>query len=380
MTLRVVAACLISLVCADTASAQAPTPKSGAGGQGQFRVCADPENMPHSNQKQEGFENKIADLIAKEFGASTQLCLVGPAARLHPEHDERDTRGRAMRRRHRRPRGLRSGPHDEAVLPIDLRLRVSQRQRTADQVAGRPDTQEGQDRRAPARRRLHESAAGARACRSGEWSATSLASARSTRRRIPRVRSSTPSRAARSTSRSSGVPRQDTSSSRQRVPLAMVPVPSGKGDLPFEFGISMGVKPDNDALRVRLEKVIDTRRAEITKILNDYNVPLVERKAGAETMMTQHARRHMCARSTLTADRCGLSWRRWQVLVWNESGFLPTPGLSAQATSTTYRNVYDGWKWWHVYCYRCHGTNAIGDDTAPNLIEPNAQAHVPLSS
>ena len=36
---------------------------------------------------------------------------------------------------------------------------------------------------------------------------------------------------------------------QQRVPLAMVPVPSGKGDLPFEFGISMGVKPGNEALQ-----------------------------------------------------------------------------------------------------------------------------------
>ena len=67
---------------------------------------------------------------------------------------------------------------------------------------------------------------------------------------------------------------------QQRVPLVMVPVPSEKGDLPFEFGISMGVKPGNDALKAKLEKVIETRRAEITKILNDYNVPLVERKAG----------------------------------------------------------------------------------------------------
>ena len=36
---------------------------------GQFRVCADPENLPFSNRNQEGFENKIADLIAKELGA-----------------------------------------------------------------------------------------------------------------------------------------------------------------------------------------------------------------------------------------------------------------------------------------------------------------------
>jgi len=67
---------------------------------------------------------------------------------------------------------------------------------------------------------------------------------------------------------------------QQRVPLVMVPIPSGKGDLPFEFGMSMGVKPGNDALRIKLEKEIDARRAEITKILNDYNVPLIERKAG----------------------------------------------------------------------------------------------------
>jgi mono/diheme cytochrome c family protein len=45
----------------------------------------------------------------------------------------------------------------------------------------------------------------------------------------------------------------------------------------------------------------------------------------------------------------------------------------AQTTSDTYKNVYDGWKWWHVYCYRCHGQDAIATATAPNLIDPNAK-------
>src|SRR5262245_20763168 len=36
----------------------------------QFRVCADPENLPFSNRRLEGFENKIATLIAKELGAT----------------------------------------------------------------------------------------------------------------------------------------------------------------------------------------------------------------------------------------------------------------------------------------------------------------------
>lgn len=43
----------------------------------------------------------------------------------------------------------------------------------------------------------------------------------------------------------------------------------------------------------------------------------------------------------------------------------------AAATSETYREVYQGWKWWHVYCYRCHGVDALGTTTAPNLTDPN---------
>jgi quinoprotein dehydrogenase-associated probable ABC transporter substrate-binding protein len=33
-----------------------------------LRVCADPHNLPFSNQAGEGFENKIADLLAQELG------------------------------------------------------------------------------------------------------------------------------------------------------------------------------------------------------------------------------------------------------------------------------------------------------------------------
>ena len=44
---------------------------------------------------------------------------------------------------------------------------------------------------------------------------------------------------------------------------------------------------------------------------------------------------------------------------------------SAAATAETYRAVYQGWKWWHVYCYRCHGVDALGTTTAPNLTDPN---------
>lgn len=35
---------------------------------GEFRVCADPNNLPFSNDRGEGFENKLAELIAADLG------------------------------------------------------------------------------------------------------------------------------------------------------------------------------------------------------------------------------------------------------------------------------------------------------------------------
>jgi mono/diheme cytochrome c family protein len=80
-------------------------------------------------------------------------------------------------------------------------------------------------------------------------------------------------------------------------------------------------------------------------------------------MITPHARRFLCTGvaiflATLTS-------------VWQEGRLLSNTVVAAQATSDTYRNVYNGWKWWHVYCYRCHGVDAIGTTTAPNLTDPN---------
>ena len=46
------------------------------------------------------------------------------------------------------------------------------------------------------------------------------------------------------------------------------------------------------------------------------------------------------------------------------------PAVSSRSQET-YQSVYNGWKWWHVYCFRCHGTNAIATTLAPDLIDPN---------
>jgi len=54
-----------------------------------------------------------------------------------------------------------------------------------------------------------------------------------------------------------------------------------------------------------------------------------------------------------------------------------SPMAPVQNKADIYKDVYNGWKWWHVYCYRCHGMNAVGGNLAPNLIDPNEKMTLP---
>ena len=87
-------------------------------------------------------------------------------------------------------------------------------------------------------------------------------------------------------------------------------------------------------------------------------------------MIIPYARRLLCTRSLLTAT-VAVFLATAAGAVWDGNGFQPGSIVTAQASSETYKNVYDGWKWWHVYCYRCHGTDANGTPNAPNLTDPN---------
>src|SRR5215213_8809089 len=61
---------VVAVVCANkkdatiaVAAAQTITRPAGV-----LRVCADPNNLPFSNERLEGFENKIAELLAHDLG------------------------------------------------------------------------------------------------------------------------------------------------------------------------------------------------------------------------------------------------------------------------------------------------------------------------
>jgi quinoprotein dehydrogenase-associated probable ABC transporter substrate-binding protein len=57
---------------APLAAQDQPALRSNAPREGVVRICADPDNMPASNQNGEGYENQIAELIAKEWNAKLE--------------------------------------------------------------------------------------------------------------------------------------------------------------------------------------------------------------------------------------------------------------------------------------------------------------------
>jgi quinoprotein dehydrogenase-associated probable ABC transporter substrate-binding protein len=271
---------LLCLACANDVFAQAASPgKPGTSGKAQFRVCADPENMPHSNQKLQGFENKIADLVAKELGEPTRYTWWGQRrgfirntmnATLEegrcdvvigiPEgYDLVSPTKPYYRSTYVFVYPKDKGPQiksldDPALKKVKIGVHL-----LGDDYTNPPPVHE------LSKRGVVGNLVGFSTFYSAENPPSAIIDAVASGKVDVAI---------------VWGPAAGYFVKHQRVPLAMVPVPSGPGDLPFEFGISMGVKPGNTALKNQLEKVIETRRAEIVKILNDYNVPLVERKAG----------------------------------------------------------------------------------------------------
>ena len=68
------------------------------------------------------------------------------------------------------------------------------------------------------------------------------------------------------------------------VPLSVTPITGTQGFAPlsFRFAIAMGVRKGDSALRARLDGVIARERGTIRNILTSYGVPLVEMKGGSD--------------------------------------------------------------------------------------------------
>ena len=235
--------------------------------EGQFRVCADPNNLPYSNEKHEGFENKIAELFAKELGAS-------PGFTWWPDR-----------------RGF-----------IRNTLRAGQ----CDVVMGVPN---GYDQ-VRWTRPYYRSTYAFVSARNGQFHVRSWDDPVLRNARIGIVAATPPADALVKkglignvvsyrltidyTSEYPGEivdhvaagkvdiaivwgPVAGYFAKKQSVPLDVVPVPELPGlDIPFTYEISMGVRKGDKERQAQLDDILTRKQGEVRKILEDYGVPLVE--------------------------------------------------------------------------------------------------------
>jgi quinoprotein dehydrogenase-associated probable ABC transporter substrate-binding protein len=238
-----------------------------------LRVCADPDNLPYSHQDGSGFENRIAQLVAADFGVPLEYAwlpdrrgfvrktmgagscdlivgvpagfertlntrpyyrssyvLVEPVTHGPPPEGFDDARLKHWRI------GVQLIGDDAATTPPAYALAQAG---AVDNVVGYPIP--GQQ---PAAARIVQALA------RGELDAAFLWG-----------------------------PQAGFYALHARVPLRLhyVPPPETLKEQPFTFAIAMGVRRGDQALRDRLDELLVRRRADILAILADYGVPVLEK-------------------------------------------------------------------------------------------------------
>ena len=244
-----------------------------------LRVCADPNNLPFSNAREEGFENRIVRLIAAELGADVEYTWW------------------AQRRGFIR-NTLNAGVCDlVAGVPADYELTLTTRPyyRSSYVVVSR-QAQGGQitDLDDPALRSLR---IGVQMI-GDDFANTPPVHALSQRGIVDNVRGflvygnyaeASPAAEIVSAVASGEIdlalvwgPLAGYFAARQQPPLAVTPLTAHAPDLPFEFDIAIGVRRQDRARRDLLDQVLECRKRDIDRILAEYHVPRVDRApAGA---------------------------------------------------------------------------------------------------
>jgi len=240
----------------------------------ELRVCADPNNLPFSNERGEGFENKIVEILAEELGARVEYAWW------------------AQRR------GF---------------LRNTLKAGLCDLVPGTPSTMEGMRTTAPYYRStyvfvmragaptiasfndpaLREMTIGVQLVGDDGWN-TPPAHALSRRGLTENVRGYTlygdysqpnpPARIIAAVAEGevdaavAWGPMAGYFATRQSVPLQVAPVrPQYDGpQLPMIWDISMGVRKDDEALRQEIDAALTRRRTDVGAILSAYGVPRID--------------------------------------------------------------------------------------------------------
>jgi quinoprotein dehydrogenase-associated probable ABC transporter substrate-binding protein len=239
-----------------------------------LRVCADPNNLPFSNRRLEGFENRIAALVAREMNATVEYTW------------------RAQRRGFIRET-LRAGACDVIIgMPssLELALTTAPYYRSTYAFVYRKDR--GLDIRSFDDAALRDVRVGVQMV-GDDFANTPPAHALASRHIIQNVKGysvygdydeeNPPARIIEAVARGeidvaiAWGPLAGYFARPQRVPLEVVPV-SPQIDLPylpFVYDISMGVRRGDDAFREQLDEILSRKSLEIEAILDEYGVPRV---------------------------------------------------------------------------------------------------------
>lgn len=264
---------LVQCTCAVTQTQVTPGPQAPPE-KTVLRVCSDPNNLPFSNAKEEGFENKIAELIARDMKLKLEytwwaqrrgfvrntlkadLCdlIVG----MPSSSELASTTTPYYRSTYvfvwRKDRDLDIKSFDDAALHT-LRIGV---QMIGDDFANSPPAH------ALTNRKIIQNVNAYSVY--GDYAqpnppAQVLAAVAKREVDVAVVWG----------------PLAGFFIKREHLPMTLKPV-APQIDLPFlpfVYDISMGVRRGDDAFKERLEAIIENRQAEIKKILDDYGVPQI---------------------------------------------------------------------------------------------------------
>jgi mxaJ protein len=263
---------LLAIVCAAAVQACVAAATVGAGA-APLRVCSDPNNMPFSNAKRQGFENKIAELVAQDLGRplayfwspqrrgfvhntlAAERCdvMMGVAAGYQGLQATRPYYRSSYAFVSRRDRHLRVRSFDDERLQrLTIGIQI-----TGDDYNNPPAAQ------ALAARHLGANVRGYTVY--GDYSKPDP------QRDIVHAVAD-----GRIDLAVVWGPLAGYYARREASPIDVLPVADeGRPGMAFAFDIAMGVRREDRMLREALDAIIVRRHAEIRRILTSYGVPLL---------------------------------------------------------------------------------------------------------
>jgi mxaJ protein len=241
-----------------------------------LRVCADPNNMPFSNQREQGFENRLAELIADELGTSVRYTwwasrrgfirnTLNAGACDVVMGVPRDYELVRTTRPYYRSTYVFLTRQGASHVPASLLDDELRRLRVGVQIVG-DDGASSPPAHILAERGIVANVVGYSVL--GDYSTESPPS------RIVAAVAAGEVDVAIAWGAMAGY-----FAARQRTPLQVTPVPQDGSRLPMAFDVAMGVRRTDADRAAQLDAILASRSADVARILDEYRVVRVEMRA-----------------------------------------------------------------------------------------------------